>query len=49
MYKTILPLAALWSSAYASGSSSPGSPTAVFEAWRVVCVALVTSPEFHIY
>jgi len=47
-------LATLWSTVYQSASTSasnvsPGSQGPVFEAWRVVCVAMVTSPEFHIY
>jgi hypothetical protein len=51
---SLQPLSALWSQVYTSASASSsnltqGSPNAVFEAWRVVCVAMVTAPEFHIY
>jgi hypothetical protein len=51
---SLQPLSALWTQVYTSASASssnltPGSPNAVFEAWRLVCVAMVTAPEFHIY
>jgi hypothetical protein len=51
---SLQPLSSLWSQVYTSASASSsnltqGSPNAVFEAWRVVCVAMVTAPEFHIY
>ncbi|MCI0570234.1 MAG: hypothetical protein L0Y66_05740 [Myxococcaceae bacterium] len=47
---SLAPLRTLFSTAVkAAAGTSKVSATHVKEGWRVVCVALVTAPEFHLY